>query len=180
MYSVWFWATCISNRSDFMGREVKNLLTSCSKSPWYLTFWFFFIPIKGWCFPQWFSSSWSPQLTTWWYSSPATVFTATEPGSTNTTKSTCGSTVSWCVRTLDSKLVFNIKSHKLLLWDTSRWNSTLLSLLQVQNGLAIYATWTTIASLVNLTIVLTRDANMSQMDAATLSLSILTVVLVVW
>lgn len=56
----------------------------------------------------------------------------------------------------------------------------LLSLLQVQNGVAIYATWTTIASLVNLNIVLTNDANMSQADAATVSLSILTVVVVVW
>lgn len=56
----------------------------------------------------------------------------------------------------------------------------LLSLLQVQNGVAIYATWTTIASLLNLTIVLTNDANMSQTDAAIASLSILTVVLFVW
>ncbi|KAE8279857.1 hypothetical protein D5F01_LYC21988 [Larimichthys crocea] len=50
----------------------------------------------------------------------------------------------------------------------------------VQNGIAIYATWTTIASLVNLTIVLTNDGNMSQTDAGTLALSVLTVVLFVW
>lgn len=56
----------------------------------------------------------------------------------------------------------------------------LLSLLQVQNGIAIYATWTTIASLVNLTIVLIYDANMSQLDAPIVSLSILTAVLIVW
>lgn len=56
----------------------------------------------------------------------------------------------------------------------------LLSRLQVQNGIAIYATWTTIASLVNLSIVLNYDANVSPADAATASLSILTVLLVVW
>ncbi|XP_070842770.1 uncharacterized protein [Chaetodon trifascialis] len=50
----------------------------------------------------------------------------------------------------------------------------------VQNGVAIYATWTTIASLLNLTIVLTSDANMSHTDAATLALFVLTVVLFVW
>ncbi|XP_044031708.1 uncharacterized protein LOC122866306 [Siniperca chuatsi] len=63
------------------------------------------------------------------------------------------------------------KYHKVDLW---------LHRVLVQNGVAIYATWTTIASLINLTIVLTNDANMSQTDAATVSLSILTVVLFVW
>ncbi|KAM8730988.1 uncharacterized protein AB9X84_025573 [Acanthopagrus schlegelii] len=63
------------------------------------------------------------------------------------------------------------KYHKVDLW---------LHRVLVQNGIAIYATWTTIASLVNLTIVLTRDANMSQTNAATLSLSVLTVLLFVW
>ncbi|XP_035512669.1 uncharacterized protein si:ch211-161h7.5 [Morone saxatilis] len=63
------------------------------------------------------------------------------------------------------------KYHKVDLW---------LHRVLVQNGIAIYATWTTIASLVNLTIVLTHDANMSQTDAATVSLSILTVVLFGW
>lgn len=58
--------------------------------------------------------------------------------------------------------------------------SFLLSLLQIQNGIAIYATWTTIASLVNLTIVLANDVNMSQTGAATVSLSILAVVLSAW
>lgn len=55
-----------------------------------------------------------------------------------------------------------------------------LSLLQIQNGIAIYATWTTIASLINLNIVLTTEANMSQMNAAIVSLSILTVALFAW
>ncbi|XP_068199840.1 uncharacterized protein [Antennarius striatus] len=50
----------------------------------------------------------------------------------------------------------------------------------IQNGIAIYATWTTIASLVNLTIVLINDAGMDQTDAATVSLSVLTVVMLVW
>nr|XP_046227984.1 uncharacterized protein si:ch211-161h7.5 [Scatophagus argus] len=63
------------------------------------------------------------------------------------------------------------KYHKVDLW---------LHRVLVQNGVAIYATWTTIASLVNLTIVLISNANMSQTDAATLTLSILTVVLLVW
>lgn len=58
--------------------------------------------------------------------------------------------------------------------------SFLLSLLQIQNGVAIYATWTTIASLVNLTIVLDHDGNTSQTDAATVSLSVLTVMLSGW
>ncbi|GAA6214988.1 uncharacterized protein LOC108881602 [Lates japonicus] len=61
------------------------------------------------------------------------------------------------------------KYHKVDLW---------LHCVLIQNGVAIYATWTTIASLVNLTIVL--NYNMSQTDAATVSLSILTVVLFVW
>ncbi|KAA8580742.1 uncharacterized protein si:ch211-161h7.5 [Etheostoma spectabile] len=63
------------------------------------------------------------------------------------------------------------KYHKVDLW---------LHRVLVQNGVAIYATWTTIASLINLTIVLNYDANMSPTDAATTSLSVLTVVLFVW
>lgn len=51
---------------------------------------------------------------------------------------------------------------------------------QVQNGIAIYATWTTIASLVNLNIVLITEAKMSQTDATTTSLSVLTAVVSVW
>uniref|UniRef100_A0A3B4BHR3 Uncharacterized protein n=1 Tax=Periophthalmus magnuspinnatus TaxID=409849 RepID=A0A3B4BHR3_9GOBI len=52
-----------------------------------------------------------------------------------------------------------------------------LYLIRVQNGIAIYATWTTIASLVNLNIVLTTEANMSQTDASTTVLSLLVVVI---
>ncbi|XP_022065400.2 uncharacterized protein LOC110961910 [Acanthochromis polyacanthus] len=63
------------------------------------------------------------------------------------------------------------KYHKVDLW---------LHRVLIQNGVAIYATWTTIATLVNLAIVVSYDGNMSPPDAATLSLSILTVVLIVW
>ena len=55
-----------------------------------------------------------------------------------------------------------------------------ISILQIQNGIAIYATWTTIASLLNLTIVLTHDAHMTPTDAATVSLSVLTALVFVW
>ncbi|XP_060920826.1 uncharacterized protein si:ch211-161h7.5 [Labrus mixtus] len=63
------------------------------------------------------------------------------------------------------------KYHRVDLW---------LHRVLVQNGIAIYATWTTIASHVNLTIVLVDSANMSQSDAAVLALSVLTVLLLVW
>ncbi|XP_047424510.1 uncharacterized protein LOC124995840 [Mugil cephalus] len=63
------------------------------------------------------------------------------------------------------------KYHKADLW---------LHRVLIQNGVAIYATWTTIATLINLTIVLIYEANMSQKDAATLSLSLLTAALVAW
>ncbi|XP_038149570.1 uncharacterized protein LOC119788947 [Cyprinodon tularosa] len=63
------------------------------------------------------------------------------------------------------------KYHRVDLW---------LHRLLIQNGIAIYATWTTIASLVNLTIVLVYNANVSDTDAATISLSLLTVVVVAW
>lgn len=50
----------------------------------------------------------------------------------------------------------------------------------IQNGVMIYTTWTTIATLINLAIVLTYEGNMSPSDAATVSYSILSVVLVSW
>uniref|UniRef100_A0A3Q3D660 Uncharacterized LOC109516984 n=1 Tax=Hippocampus comes TaxID=109280 RepID=A0A3Q3D660_HIPCM len=40
---------------------------------------------------------------------------------------------------------------------------------QVQNGVMIYTTWTTIATLINLAIVLTYEANISPTNAATVS-----------
>ncbi|XP_010770926.1 uncharacterized protein [Notothenia coriiceps] len=63
------------------------------------------------------------------------------------------------------------KYHKVDLW--------LLRVL-VQNGVMIYTTWTTIATLINLTIVLTYDVGMSPLDAATISYCFLIVVLLVW
>ncbi|KAK5877858.1 hypothetical protein CesoFtcFv8_025327 [Champsocephalus esox] len=72
---------------------------------------------------------------------------------------------------LDNYGAWLAKYHRVDLW---------LHRVLVQNGIAIYATWTTIASLVNLTIVLTADAEISPANAATISLSVLTVVLLVW
>lgn len=57
---------------------------------------------------------------------------------------------------------------------------SLILYLQVQNGVMIYTTWTTIATLINLTIVLTYNVKMDPTDAATISYSILAAVLVVW
>lgn len=50
----------------------------------------------------------------------------------------------------------------------------------VQNAVMIYTTWTTIATLINLTIVLTYEAQMDPTDAATIAYSLLAVLLVVW
>ncbi|XP_028289338.1 uncharacterized protein LOC114453585 [Parambassis ranga] len=63
------------------------------------------------------------------------------------------------------------KYHKADLW---------LLRVVVQNGVMIYTTWTTIATLINLTIVLTYEAKVSATDAATISYSILAVLLLVW
>ena len=53
-------------------------------------------------------------------------------------------------------------------------------ILKVQNGVAMYTTWTTIATLINLTIVLIYEVHMSPTDAATIALSVLSAVLLVW
>lgn len=50
----------------------------------------------------------------------------------------------------------------------------------VQNGVMIYATWTTIATLINLTIVLAYEVKMSAEDAATISYTLLTALLLMW
>ncbi|KAM6977669.1 uncharacterized protein FYW47_002448 [Aplochiton taeniatus] len=63
------------------------------------------------------------------------------------------------------------KYHKVDLW---------LFRALIQNGVAIYTTWTTIATLINLTIVMSYKGNLSQIDAATVSLCILTVEVLVW
>lgn len=51
---------------------------------------------------------------------------------------------------------------------------------QVQNGIMIYTTWTTIATLINLTIVLIYNVDMDPATAATISYCILAAVLLVW
>jgi len=63
------------------------------------------------------------------------------------------------------------KYHKTELW---------LIRVLVQNGVAMYTTWTTIATLINLTIVLIYEVNMSPTDAATIALSVLSAMLLVW
>ena len=50
----------------------------------------------------------------------------------------------------------------------------------MENSLGLYATWTTIASLINLTTVLTYLAGMSMEDSATVALAILLVEALVW
>lgn len=56
----------------------------------------------------------------------------------------------------------------------------LIAISQVQNGIMIYTTWTTIATLINVTIVLTYDVKMSPADAATISYGVLAALLLVW
>lgn len=63
------------------------------------------------------------------------------------------------------------KYHKVDLW---------LIRVMVQNGLAVYTAWTTLATLINLTIVMDYNGQLSKLDAGTVSLSILTVEVLVW
>lgn len=56
----------------------------------------------------------------------------------------------------------------------------LIAVVQVQNGIMIYTTWTTIATLINLTIVLIYNVEMDPATAATISYCILAAVLLVW
>uniref|UniRef100_A0A3B3BJ39 Si:ch211-161h7.5 n=1 Tax=Oryzias melastigma TaxID=30732 RepID=A0A3B3BJ39_ORYME len=60
-------------------------------------------------------------------------------------------------------------------WGLHKYGAWLDKYHKIQNGVAIYATWTTIASLINLNIVLVYDAGVSSTDASTIALSILTV-----
>ncbi|PKK20581.1 putative LOC102086399 [Columba livia] len=64
-----------------------------------------------------------------------------------------------------------VKGHKAELW---------LIRILVQNGLALYATWTTIATLLNFAVVLIYKWNVSNETATTASLSILALYLVIW
>ncbi|XP_030622998.1 uncharacterized protein LOC115806441 [Chanos chanos] len=63
------------------------------------------------------------------------------------------------------------KYHKVDLWCMR---------ILVLNGIAVYTTWTSIATLLNLAIVTDYEAGMSRSDAATLSLSLLLAEVVVW
>ncbi|XP_072912244.1 uncharacterized protein [Hemitrygon akajei] len=50
----------------------------------------------------------------------------------------------------------------------------------VQNGIAVYATWTTIATLLNFAVVLTYSANIAMVTSGTICLSLLAVEVVLW
>ncbi|KAG5268586.1 hypothetical protein AALO_G00214190 [Alosa alosa] len=63
------------------------------------------------------------------------------------------------------------KYHKVDLW---------LMRVLVQNAIGVYTTWTTIATLINLTIVMDYNGQVSTLDAGTVSLSILLVEVLVW
>ncbi|XP_036375420.1 uncharacterized protein LOC118771520 [Megalops cyprinoides] len=63
------------------------------------------------------------------------------------------------------------KYHKMDLW---------LIRVLVQNGMGVYATWTTIATLLNFTVVLEYSAGLAKMDAATVSLSLLLIETIAW
>ena len=51
---------------------------------------------------------------------------------------------------------------------------------QVQNGVGLYTTWTTIATLINLSIVLTHHALLSPLDAGTVAYGLLGALLLGW
>ncbi|XP_071438165.1 uncharacterized protein [Pithys albifrons albifrons] len=74
-------------------------------------------------------------------------------------------------RALSTNSSWFVKGHKAELW---------LIRILVQNGLALYGTWTTIATLLNFAIVLIYQWNVSHEKATTASLSILALSLVVW
>ncbi|KAL4635276.1 hypothetical protein GN956_G14172 [Arapaima gigas] len=63
------------------------------------------------------------------------------------------------------------KHHRLDLW---------LIWVLVQNGVALYATWTTLTMLLNLTVVLVHRVGVSPSDAATLSLALLLLSALAW
>ncbi|XP_043399907.1 uncharacterized protein LOC114019724 isoform X1 [Chelonia mydas] len=74
-------------------------------------------------------------------------------------------------RSLHIHAVWFLKSHKADLW---------LIRILVQNGIALYATWTTIAALLNFAVVLIFSGNVSNKIATATSLAILTFELVIW
>ncbi|XP_068796791.1 uncharacterized protein [Struthio camelus] len=74
-------------------------------------------------------------------------------------------------RALNIHVMWFAKAHKAELW---------LIRILVQNGLVLYATWTTIATLLNFAVVLIYKWNVSNEKATTASLSILALSLVIW
>lgn len=153
---------------------------------------------EGWWFLHWFFLSWSFAPTTPWCSSSATDSIFMELGFIKTTEQICGSSVCWlvCICVMWHRwgfvvppLAYTVKVYTIcnfswLFWAVSMsWfhvNMIIILFCQVQNGVMIYTTWTTIATLINLTIVLTYDVKMSPTDAATVSYSVLAVVLLIW
>ncbi|XP_053568053.1 uncharacterized protein LOC128657679 [Bombina bombina] len=63
------------------------------------------------------------------------------------------------------------KTHKVDLW---------LIRILAQNGIAVYATWTTVASLLNFAVVLTYNGNFPNSTSTTVSLSILAFEVLLW
>lgn len=53
-------------------------------------------------------------------------------------------------------------------------------ILQVQNGIGLYVTWTTVATLLNFPVALQHNAGMSKYDAATVALVLLLVEVILW
>ncbi|XP_006035381.2 uncharacterized protein LOC102565820 [Alligator mississippiensis] len=74
-------------------------------------------------------------------------------------------------RSLSIHAAWFLKCHKVDLW---------LIRILVQNGIALYATWTTIATLLNFTVVLVYEGNVSNKTATTISLCILAIKLLIW
>ncbi|XP_021245511.1 uncharacterized protein LOC110395440 isoform X2 [Numida meleagris] len=74
-------------------------------------------------------------------------------------------------RALSIHSTWFMKGHQADLW---------LIRILVQNGLALYATWTTIATLLNFAVVLIYKWDVSNETATTASLSILALILIMW
>ncbi|XP_061111962.1 uncharacterized protein si:dkey-29d8.3 [Conger conger] len=77
----------------------------------------------------------------------------------------------FCCHGLHSYGVWLSKYYRVDLW---------LFRVLVQNGIGVYATWTTIATLLNFTIVLDYNAGVSKEGAATVSLSLLLIEVIGW
>ncbi|XP_043843470.1 uncharacterized protein LOC122742932 [Dromiciops gliroides] len=72
-----------------------------------------------------------------------------------------------------------LHSHRTWLQNHRRTDLWLLRIL-VQNGIALYATWTTVATLLNFAVVLIYTVGMADQTSTTVVLSVLLVLLVLW